>query len=181
MASTFSFNVYGSAEGSNPGITGSGVLNGTPEAGGAYDILASGSSATFTIGATTYNATVIGNPNYPSASEWPTIAGTSYDDKYTPGVSPFVDANGLLFLLSGDGSLNGEELGIWYNSATTGLYANQDIWDVSTTSGTGLINNAVGGDPISFAPEPNSLLLMGTGLLCMAGFLFRRKALQGSF
>jgi hypothetical protein len=178
MATNFSFYVNGPAEGSNPSISGSGVLNGTAEGGGVYDIITSGSSATFTIGGNTYSATIVGDAGYPTPA---TADGMVYDDQYTPGTAPFVDDNGLEFALTGSGSLSGDDLEISYNDYAPTLYFGDDIWNVANADNVLLISNAAGGDPISFTPEPSSLLLMGTGLLCMAGFLFRRKALQGSF
>jgi hypothetical protein len=113
----------------------------------------------------------------------------SYSDDYcipfdntlsniVPGTSPTIDANGLLFQFM-EGSTP-VELAIWLDN-TGDAYNNDYLWNewvggYSNTTGqkNWVVNNEEGGLPIemNIGPEPSSLLLLGTGLLCMAGFVF---------
>ncbi|MGO9316425.1 MAG: PEP-CTERM sorting domain-containing protein [Terracidiphilus sp.] len=95
-----------------------------------------------------------------------------------PGQTPGIDANGLLFQFT-EGSTP-VELAIWLDN-TSDPYSGDYLWNewvggYNSTTGqqNWVINNEEGGLPIemNIGPEPSSLLLLGTGLLCMAGFIF---------
>jgi hypothetical protein len=185
-AGSFAFNVNGASSADGPSISGSGIFSANAIAGdpGAYDIIQG--SATITIGGVTYTANIISNPGTSGVSAYPSSSDDlfDYDDIINPGASKQVDSSGLLFQLSGDGALNGGLLGVWLDtwvgsSGQHDKYYNDIIWNEASEDGTWLINNFPGGDALdSFdtwaTPEPSSLLLLGTGLLCLAGFLFRK-------
>ena len=99
-----------------------------------------------------------------------------WDQEFFPNSSPVVSDNGLLFDTGSGASL--ELINIYsYNGA---LYWN--IWQ-SGANGQWQFNtdNPPYGNPVEMtdidvvpSPEPSSLILLGTGLLLMAGFVLRR-------
>jgi hypothetical protein len=183
QADTFYFGFAGSAVaglGGGPGVQGNIILNGSLLTSGAYSGTGyniTNASGSVTIGVDTYSITGIVADTYlnnaPEAyyytSAGATGPNTIYDDILIPITSPYVDSYGLLFTLSNGGFLT---LGFdnWGDA-----YNNQVIWN-EYVSGNWLLQTDSGGDPVGFGPvpEPSSMLLLGTGLFCMAGFLFRK-------
>ncbi|MGA9070039.1 MAG: PEP-CTERM sorting domain-containing protein [Terracidiphilus sp.] len=182
---TFYFNFTGAATGSGtPGVgltSGSGYLYGTLvgtneyEITGGTGIVIDGQAATVLLdnatpsfGGVDYGVDTVDSP------------GFNYDNLIFTTTPGFVDTTGLVFnitstpdqlelFLQGSTVLSEE-----YNSSTgldTPIY-------VSGNPATNGYDTTFGVSPASATPEPSSLLLMGTGLLLMAGFLFWRKAQQ---
>jgi len=180
---TFSFNGSGSScpagqptctpENSSPvSISGGGTLIGSAIAGGAFNI---------TGGSITINglaATVV--PGVGSATPVDYMDGANCIFTYnsiiaTPGIAPYLDDNGLLFKITSTNQL-------------VALYSENglDYWNMfsfGTGDGAGWqikAPNMPYGEQVSLEiqdttiPEPSSMLLLGTGLLLMAGFLFRK-------
>lgn len=158
-ADSFNFSVSGS------GFTGSGILTGT-SIGSSMTAITSG---TFTINGV--SGSIVGNPNMPGVAIYNAGAGYNYDYDdivFSAGGKQSLDVDGLLFLLSNGGAVNIWELGGTY-------YWNEWLGNAW------LFNPAIGegGEPIngsiSPTPEPSSLLLLGTGLLLLAGFIYRES------
>lgn len=183
---TFYFDFYGVSTGSTSGISGlglvsgSGSLLGTSLGGGNYDING-GSNIEFDLLGTTYSATVVSNPT-PGTAVNSNLAFFYNDllNMTSPGYLPNVpdsgvgnptQVSGVLFLLSGLGSYNGYYLDIWYQ-------AGGDLLSAGDPTGTNYIPVSASdlayrvNLDVSETPEPSSLLLLGSGLFCMAGFLF---------
>jgi hypothetical protein len=182
---TFYFNFTGAATGSGtPGVgltSGSGYLYGTLvgtneyEITGGTGIVIDGQAATVLLdnatpsfGGVDYGVDTVDSP------------GFNYDNLIFTTTPGFVDTTGLVFnitstpdqlelFLQGSTVLSEE-----YNSSTE-VYSPVYIDGNPATAG---YDTTFGLSPASATPEPSSLLLMGTGLLLMAGFLFWRKAQQ---
>jgi hypothetical protein len=144
-------------------IPGSGTLQATLISGTTYDVTGG------TLWINGVLGTVIANPSYPTVIGAPG-GGPTYNDKINLASGPnYVDAGGLLFSLPG--SIVAE---IWYDSGNDVLTYYNDIthtWDPPVADGYDVSFS------VSSTPEPSSLLLLGTGLFLMAGFLFRKYKL----
>jgi hypothetical protein len=162
-ADTFYFSFFGL------GMIGGGSLNGSPMGNGQFNI----TGGDFTING--LNATIVANPNAPGVPPaygnyqgWAFV----YDNFLTPGGAPALDNDGLLFVLANGGCLNVYSVG-------NALYWNEFV------NGQWLFDPSGDGEllcmDVSTTPEPSTLSLFGTGLLCLAGCLFaaaRRRALR---
>jgi hypothetical protein len=129
------------------GVSGWGTLTGTDVSGYVEITSATG---TFDDGVDSGSISLISNPNAPNASLSPS-GDFAYDNLLFPGNSDgnVLDVDGLLF------SFDGMELNLWEQGA-----AGMDGWAES--------NGNTGYGELTVTPEPESLVLMGTGLLPLA-------------
>jgi hypothetical protein len=95
----------------------------------------------------------------------PSAINAEYDDLLTSTTTPHFDYDGILISLSNGGVLN--IFSLTDGTDMWGEYDNGTWFPSSTTSSEATVL-------LTSSPEPSSLLLLGTGLLVLAGFLFRK-------
>jgi hypothetical protein len=173
-----------------PSISGGGYLTSVPDVGspGSYDITGS-SGVTFSFNGSSYNAILIGNNEDPTSpitvTFYPNFAYYifPFDDILTPESTPSVDNDGgLLFQITSPGSYFGALIALFSGNATDPAIPGTTYWwdeYLASAPDNGYpLGNGGYGDPLDdfyVSPEPSSFLLLGTGLLGLAAFLYRRR------
>lgn len=181
MADTFTFTITGVNTLDPNGtsglglVSGSGTLTGISIGGGSFEItsgsinlnasgITAGAQSGSLIPITAPGVTPEGNPGiYVSPG-----GGWDFDNVINfSDTGYFTNPLGaLLFQLP-----NNQEVSIWYVAGYNGALGGYDTVN-QTYAPDAFDGYGVNLDILT--PEPSSLLLLGTGLLCMAGFLFRK-------
>lgn len=173
---TYNFTVTGIPTGDPAGQTGAGFVTGNITLVGTVTdsiFTASSGSITFdasgiTAGTETWSLTSPTAPGVTVESPGFYYSPSTYwifDDVINPTEPDYLTMAGLLF------QSGSQEMVLWYTGYTDAMASydtNSLIQSPEAYDGYGIqldINNVS-------TPEPSSLMLLGTGLLCMAGFLF---------